>query len=381
LDIKSVILIGGGLLIAAVIAHGFWIAWRSRREPYRLDIVPDLIPDPVDDMERLRGELPNGGARLVGFGRRAGPRQDDLELDAPLLLDPLDEPPRARSAEARARRDAGGARAAPPLSRPAARQESYLQEDPLEREHLARQESRARHETRERARPVANEDDRREPPALAEPQDDGQSYAQVAEVTLDDDAIRATRPDRPERLNQRQSRSQAKGSTASPQGAARGGRNRLGREPSRAPAPAPEPVRELLIIHVLADGGRFEGPMILDAMQRLGLRYGDMNIFHRIDPASKVTQYSIANAVEPGTFDLSDLECLTTRGMTLFLQLPGPDEPGAALDDMLHTSEELAHLLGGVRRDENMSGLTVQTVAHYRQRIADFARRRLSMRA
>ena len=42
MDIKSLILIGGGLLIAAVIGHGFWIAWRSRREPYRLDIVPDL---------------------------------------------------------------------------------------------------------------------------------------------------------------------------------------------------------------------------------------------------------------------------------------------------------------------------------------------------
>ncbi len=31
-DIKDFILIGGGLLIAAVVAHGFWIAWRARRE-------------------------------------------------------------------------------------------------------------------------------------------------------------------------------------------------------------------------------------------------------------------------------------------------------------------------------------------------------------
>ena len=65
MDIKDYILIGGGLLITAVIAHGFWIAWCARRKDLRIDIKPDLIPDHVDDMERLRGELPNGGARLV----------------------------------------------------------------------------------------------------------------------------------------------------------------------------------------------------------------------------------------------------------------------------------------------------------------------------
>ncbi|MCZ6855205.1 MAG: hypothetical protein O7G86_14945, partial [Gammaproteobacteria bacterium] len=65
MDIKDFILVGGGLLIVAVVAHGFWIAWRARREPFRLDIVPDLISEDMDDIERLRGELPNGGARVV----------------------------------------------------------------------------------------------------------------------------------------------------------------------------------------------------------------------------------------------------------------------------------------------------------------------------
>ena len=64
MDIKDFILIGGGILIALVVGHGFWIAWRAKREPLRLDIVPDLIPDDVDEIERLRGELPNGGARI-----------------------------------------------------------------------------------------------------------------------------------------------------------------------------------------------------------------------------------------------------------------------------------------------------------------------------
>ncbi|MGD8416037.1 MAG: hypothetical protein PVH91_03165, partial [Pseudomonadales bacterium] len=101
MDIKDFILIGGGLLIAAVVAHGFWIAWRDRRQELRIDIKPHLIPDDVDDMVRLRGELPNGGSRII---QAPDPEQSSLELDVPpLSLEPLEGPPasdrRASAAE------------------------------------------------------------------------------------------------------------------------------------------------------------------------------------------------------------------------------------------------------------------------------------------
>ena len=74
MDIKDFILIVGGLLIVAVLMHGFWIAWRARREPLQLEIVPELIPQDHDEMDRFRGELPNGGARP------ATPEQVAMEL-------------------------------------------------------------------------------------------------------------------------------------------------------------------------------------------------------------------------------------------------------------------------------------------------------------
>ena len=76
MDIKDFILISGGILIALVVVHGFWIAWKSRREPYRLDIAPDIPRGEVDDdIGLLRGELPNGGARVITS------RHDALDAD------------------------------------------------------------------------------------------------------------------------------------------------------------------------------------------------------------------------------------------------------------------------------------------------------------
>ena len=85
-----------------------------------------------------------------------------------------------------------------------------------------------------------------------------------------------------------------------------GGVHRVDAEsaPPRSPTPG-----EVIVINVLArNGAQFGGSDLLEAFLRNGLKFGDMNIFHRIQPASKVVQFSVASAVEPGTFDLSAME-------------------------------------------------------------------------
>ncbi len=78
MDIKDWILVGGGLLLIAVIGHGFWLAWRSRRDTLKIDIDPNIPRGDYDDLDLLRAELPNGGARV----RKIEPiEQTDLALE------------------------------------------------------------------------------------------------------------------------------------------------------------------------------------------------------------------------------------------------------------------------------------------------------------
>ena len=139
--------------------------------------------------------------------------------------------------------------------------------------------------------------------------------------------------------------------------------------------------KEILAINVLARGNRrFNGADLCAAFQRNGLTFGDMNIFHRLNPVTRTPQYSVANAIEPGTFDLSDMDSMKTPGACLFLRLPGPSEPAAVFDDMLRVARDIGQSLDGELKDENFSVMTGQTEEHYRQRIAEFSRKRMSKR-
>jgi cell division protein ZipA len=58
----------------------------------------------------------------------------------------------------------------------------------------------------------------------------------------------------------------------------------------------------------------FGGDELVAALLGQGLKFGDMGIFHRTHGESGQRLFSVANALEPGTFDLSDLSELKTQG-------------------------------------------------------------------
>jgi len=146
----------------------------------------------------------------------------------------------------------------------------------------------------------------------------------------------------------------------------------------RTPPTSPD---ELIILGVLAKSGSvFKGAELVDALRGQGLKFGNMSIFHRIDSTTAQQLFSVANALEPGTFDLADMQALETPGITFFLQLPVPGDAFETLEDMLLSARTVAAALGGDVKDDQMNTLTGQTVEHMRQRLADYARRRLTQR-
>ena len=143
------------------------------------------------------------------------------------------------------------------------------------------------------------------------------------------------------------------------------------------------PVEEVLVINVIARGeGGFKGSALLQNILESGLRFGEMDIFHRHESMAGNGEilFSMANGVKPGTFDLDDIEHFSTRAVSFFLGMPGPRHPKQAFDLMIAAARKLAHELDGELKDDQRSVMTAQTIEHYRQRIVEFERRQLTQK-
>lgn len=141
--------------------------------------------------------------------------------------------------------------------------------------------------------------------------------------------------------------------------------------------------REVIVINVLARSGEdFKGPALKKLFEACGLEHGDMDIYHRHEESDTTSpvQFSVANAVEPGTFKPGDMPALTTPGISFFMSMPGPTNALQAFDFMLETAQAVVRNLGGELKDERRSVMTPQTIEHCRQRIREFERKQRSQR-
>ena len=144
--------------------------------------------------------------------------------------------------------------------------------------------------------------------------------------------------------------------------------------------PLKEP-EEVLIINVMSMKGEFfKGAALLDIVLKCGMRYGDMNIFHRYsdNKGEGALLFSMANMVKPGTFDLDAMDNFETPGISLFMTLPIKADSMASFDLMVDTARAIADTLGGELKDEQRSVMTRQTIEHCRQRIRDYELKKLS---
>ncbi|QBY06259.1 cell division protein ZipA [Thalassotalea sp. HSM 43] len=128
---------------------------------------------------------------------------------------------------------------------------------------------------------------------------------------------------------------------------------------------------------VMPEQQAISGAALLPCFLTLGLKFGEMNIFHRHQDNAgngKIT-FSVANMVNPGTFDLDNIEQFSTRGITMFMTLPNANDPQKVFKQMLSAAKQIADEFGGQVLDGQRSVMTRQTEQHYMSKIREFDRR------
>jgi cell division protein ZipA len=152
------------------------------------------------------------------------------------------------------------------------------------------------------------------------------------------------------------------------------------KEPVRAKQAQVKIDPEVLIISVvMPENQQISGAALLPTLLTLGMKYGEMNIFHRHEDNAgngKVT-FSLANIMNPGTFDLDNMESFSTQGISLFMTLPNAGDAFVVFEQMLNAAKQLALEFNGQLLDDKRSVMTKQTEQHYTGKIREFARKSL----
>jgi cell division protein ZipA len=148
----------------------------------------------------------------------------------------------------------------------------------------------------------------------------------------------------------------------------------------KSPVPAAEPAPalpdKLIVLHVTAGAsGHILGVELKGALEAEDLEFGIMDIYHRqvSTEQGRTPQFSVANMLNPGTFDPAGMDNFSTVGISMFLQLPGPRDGLESFNTMLTCAESLARRLNGQVLDASRSALTPQGIEHIREGIREWA--------
>lgn len=142
-------------------------------------------------------------------------------------------------------------------------------------------------------------------------------------------------------------------------------------------APAIPPQGEQLIVALrlrAREPAGFDGNDLIKAFSAEGLEFGKFGAFHSLDERRR-SRFLVASLVEPGSFEIEKMHELRCPGVSMFMVLPGPREPLAALDAMFVCARRLAERLHADVLDDKGNALTMQQAGWLREQVVEYHRR------
>jgi len=371
---REILIALGALLIVAILLDGFRRVRRAGEGKLRVKRRRQPIFE-GDDFDEFGSELPGGGARVVAFRDEDSAEQLSQTIKASREYDPSRVTSPFRQPEAESEPTATEAvENSPALDEPV-EESGELVERAVAVENTIAVES------------TAELDNTAETDARAESQfslfDEGTSAldkggdTQASPVAPVDDASTESKPTK---RKSRKSRA-----TKDKRARGRASKNKTSEDKASSKASSPDAADDdVIILHLMAEQGEvFQGDDLLKALIKNGLRYGSLKIFHRHEreDGSGDVLFSMANSVNPGTFELNAMGEFLTPGVTFMMVLADSEDPLVTFDLMLACIHGINSAIGGELKDQQRSALSQQTAEHYRQRIMDFKRRRLTANA
>ena len=390
LSIRDWMILIGGMMIAAVLIDAVRRYWRERRAEIKLNARIERASPLSDDAGafNLLTELPNGGARIV--------RRDDLQIN------PQATTPVSAAESNRATSPAREAPAPDPIDVAVAAQLAETEntepgkDSPTQTAPVSVDSARSEPEGVEPETDAVTAAD----PTAPEADTGGlegtvsalrtvirEATAPPAEAENDTASRRRTVKPAPE-IAEPETATSAPTDDADASGTVDWLDSLEPEEPLKPDAPEHGRLSRganthVFILYVVAQAeDSFSGTDILETLLACDLRFGDMDFFHRHERASGrgPIEFSVANMMKPGVFDIDNMEPLQTRGLMFFVTLPGPADMLKAFDYMYETVKVVAKNLGGDIQDETRSVITRQSLEHMRQQIRELERRLLVRR-
>lgn len=128
----------------------------------------------------------------------------------------------------------------------------------------------------------------------------------------------------------------------------------------------------VLVLNIAApEGTHFNGGPLMKAVNDAGLELGEMDMFHYMVDGD--IQFSLANMIKPGTFNIDEIDKMKTPGVSLFIQVSElKTDVAEVYQNMLDITRALARKLGGDVRDASRSALTQSAIRSNQEKIAEY---------